>query len=86
VSRPSTKLRALIVLTLLGIADAMLPAIAGAFKMGEREGPSIFAESYHSVVFRLGYSLAGHGKPRSSPDRMLQHRPHFYGLRPRIIS
>lgn len=56
-------------------------------KHGDRTGPVIYPVSCHEVCFRIGYSLAGHGKPRLSLyHSLLSERPLFYGCRPRLIS
>lgn len=75
-----------IALTLSGIY-LLLPVVAGAMKHGDRSGPVIYPRSFHEIAFRIGYSLAGHGKPRLSVHQaILFKRPFFYGCRPRLIS
>jgi hypothetical protein len=65
----------------------LLPFGAGAAEHGERTGPVIYPVSYHEIAFRIGSSLAGHGKPRLSfYHSLLCERPLFYGCRPRLIS
>jgi len=74
-------------LWLLVLIYLLLPLFAGAFKWGERTGPVIYLRSYHATAYRIGYSSAGHGKPRISfMDSILTRRPFFYGMRPRPIS
>lgn len=65
----------------------LLPFGAGAVEHGERTGPLIYPVAYHEICFRIGSSLAGHGKPRLSLySSLLCERPLFYGCRPRLIS
>ena len=84
-SRPGRRL--LVVALILAAIYLILPILAGAMKHGERTGPVIYPELYHELAFRIGYSLAGHGKPRLGVYKsLLFKRPFFYGCRPRLIS
>ena len=64
----------------------LFPAVAGALKIGRLDGPAIYPKSYLMLVFRIGYSLAGHGKPRVSHDVFFMRRPPFYGFSATLIS
>jgi hypothetical protein len=76
-----------VVVLSLAMIYFLLPFGAGAVEHGERTGPVIYPVSYHEIAFRIGYSLAGHGKPRLSLyHSLLCERPLFYGCRPRLIS
>ena len=82
-----TQRRLLIVSLSLSVIYLLLPILAGAAKHGERTGPAIYPRLYHEFAFHIGYSLAGHGKPRLSfYQSLLFKRPFFYGCRPRLIS
>lgn len=63
-----------------------LPFAAGVLKIGERAGPALYPEVYHELAYRIGYSLAGHGKPRVSFYGQLYRTPLFYGFKPDLIS
>lgn len=80
------KKRIAIIAALAVALYALFPAVAGALKIGRLDGPVIYPESYHILVFRIGYSLAGHGKPRVSHDVFFMRRPPFYGFSPTLIS
>ena len=66
------------------VTYAVLPVFAGAFKWGDRDGPVIYAQDYHAAVYRIGYAIADHGKPRSSMTWILYSRPIFYGFSRRV--
>lgn len=82
------KMKKGIIITGLAVSAlyALFPCVAGALKLGEQQGPAIYPQPYHMLMFRIGYSYAGHGKPRVSRDIMFYHRPPFYGIRPSLIS
>ena len=78
------KKRWIIIICVCLVAYAILPIFAGAFKWGDRDGPVIYAQEYHSRIYRIGYALADHGKPRSSMTWILYNRPIFYGFSRRV--
>jgi hypothetical protein len=62
------------------------PIIAGLRGVGEREGPIIYPEEFHTGFYILGYEGMFHEKPRANPDSWMYKRPLFYGLPRRLKS
>ena len=60
---------------------AFAPVGAGILNTNDLRGPKIFAEVHHALLYKVGYSLAGHyrhdGEPRQS---FMQKRSWFYGI------
>lgn len=55
----------------------LFPIIAGLFSIGERGGPKIYFESYHSILYGISYELTHEDKARAS---LYYERPIFYGF------
>ena len=53
------------------------PFVAGIIGTFDRRGPKIFFQDHHELLYRIGYAMAGRGKPRV--PYMLE-RPWFYGI------
>jgi|UniRef100_UPI0037850B5D hypothetical protein len=68
------------------IAYVSAPYLAGIYQIGEREGPVIYPEGYHSFVFQMGHESFHHEKSRQSLDVWMYKRPFFYGLPRRLKS
>jgi len=60
-----------------------LPFIAGSKSWGDRDGPVIYPEGFHSSAYIIGAEESGLPKPRRSMTSILSNRPLFYGLRRR---
>jgi len=56
---------------------AFTPFVAGLIGTYDRRGPKIFVEDHHEILYRIGYSMAGRGKPRVP---FMQDRSWFYGI------
>ena len=61
---------------------ALGPFFAGLLGIGQREGPRIYPEGYHTALFIIGYEALHESKPRLSISSYLYHRPLFYGFMP----
>jgi len=68
-------------LVLLALVYLALPVAAGFFKVGDQDGPRIYHESHHSLLYTFGYELANDNKePNASVFWLLTNRPWFYGM------
>ena len=77
--------------TVGGIAGlAMLyiagPIVAGATRTGDREGPVVYPDELHTVLYIVGHEAAFQEKPRQRLDSWMYRRPLFYGLSRRLRS
>ena len=55
----------------------VFPVIAGLFAIGDRDGPKIYPESYHTMLYMISYEAVREEKPRQNP---FLERPWFYGF------
>jgi hypothetical protein len=63
-----------------------LPIIAGAFKIGESDGPKIYPKKLHIAFYGIGHSAAGHGETEDSYFKaLIYERPWFYGMKRKLI-
>lgn len=63
---------------------ALFPLAAGLFGIGDRDGPKLYLEGHHDLLYSITYSLNHDDKPRVAAGSA---RPLFYGLaRPPIRS
>ena len=69
---------AISIATCLLILYAILPFMAGFLKVGDRDGPVIYNEEYHTVLYILGHEVRCGIKPRESMVWQLYNRPYFY--------
>jgi hypothetical protein len=56
------------------------PFIAGLLGIGDREGPRIYPEEYHTVLYITSYEMVRNEKPRVSIEMSELQRPIFYGF------
>ena len=56
------------------------PLIAGLFGLGDRDGPRIYPSRYHTVLYKITYSMTHDDKPRIGWDSNESERPLFYGF------
>ena len=65
----------------LAVAMAVLylffPFIAGLLAIGDRDGPKIYSQTYHTILYRIGYKFMHDEKPRQNIEL---DRPWFYGF------
>jgi hypothetical protein len=79
------KKRRIILLMVALVACYFLgPVLAGAFRVGERSGPVIYPDSFHTVLYIIAYESLHNEKPRGPPDSWMYRRPLFYGLSRRL--
>lgn len=64
-------------LLLIGLLYLVFPFIAGLLAIGDRDGPKIYPETYHAILYRIGYGLVREDKPRRNIEL---DRPWFYGF------
>ncbi len=76
---------------MVGIAGLALlyvvgPIIAGATRTGDREGPLLYPEEFHTSLYIIGHECAFQEKPRQRLDCWMYRRPLFYGMPRRLQS
>ena len=76
---------------LLGIAGLAVlyvsgPIIAGSTRTGDREGPVLYPEVFHTSLYVIGHEAAFQEKPRQRRDAWMYQRPLFYGMSLRLKS
>jgi TonB-like protein len=67
----------LLLLAIAAILYLQFPLVAGAFALGDRDGPRIYSGSYHSFLYLISYEAVHGEKPRINFNF---ERPLFYGL------
>ncbi len=72
--------RALFFSLLLFVLYQLGPYLAGALKVGDREGPMIYDEGSHSLKYNDAHEMIYGSKARVTIDLVFSERPYFYGL------
>ena len=72
---------AIVVTIVVAITYVVLPVLAGVYEIGDRRGPRIYPESFHSQLYLIGWEMTDHseGKPRLRAHDTTT-RPWFYRL------
>jgi hypothetical protein len=60
------------------------PIIAGATRIGDREGPVLYPEEFHTSLYIIAHESAFQEKPRQRRDYWMYRRPLFYGMSRRL--
>lgn len=63
----------------VGVLYACGPFIAGVFAVGDREGPRLYSQDFHTRIYDFAYEARTGQKPESSLRNVLYDRPLFYG-------
>jgi hypothetical protein len=74
------KLRWKITLGFVGMAYLIAPYFAGMFGLGKRNGPVLWLEWLHEMLYIIAYESVYDIKPRRGLDDIFLRRPFFYGL------
>lgn len=69
--------RVLIAILSIVLIYAITPFVACIIGTSDRRGPKIYAVEHHDILYRIGYKMAGRGKPRVP---FMQERHWFYGV------
>ena len=72
-----TTKKVLKLVTLVVVLYLVFPLIAGLLALGDRDGPRIYPEAYHTVLYMISYEAMRNEKPRQSLEF---ERPWFYGF------
>lgn len=62
------------------------PILAGATRKGDREGPVLYPEGFHTALYIIGHEAVFQEKPRQRLDSWMFKRPWFYGMPRRLKS
>lgn len=74
------------ILAVLAVFYLSLPWGAGFLAWGDRSGPVIYPDSFHSALYSWGFESGRNEKPRIGMDDWMYNRPFFYGLPRRLKS
>ena len=55
----------------------VFPFIAGLLAIGDRDGPKIYSQTYHAILYTVSYEMVRDQKPRRNLEL---ERPWFYGF------
>lgn len=55
----------------------VFPFIAGLLAIGDRDGPKIYSQTYHAILYTISYEIVHDQKPRRNIEL---DRPWFYGF------
>ena len=55
----------------------VFPFIAGLLAIGDRDGPKIYPQTYHGILYTISYKMVRDDKPRRNIEF---DRPWFYGF------
>lgn len=55
----------------------LFPIAAGLLRIGDRDGPRIYFEAHHEILYCIGYAMTHDDTPR---ETIVYERPFFYGL------
>ena len=76
-------------LTVIGMAGLIGlyiagPIVAGMTGTGDREGPVLYSEEFHTSLYIIGHEAVFQEKPRQRLDSWMYDRPLFYGMHRRL--
>ena len=73
-------IKRILVLVLAVLLYLAGPLLAGMFAIGDRDGPIIYPEEYHTVMYIAAYEAVRNEKPRITSEVRGFERPLFYGF------
>ena len=61
----------------IAVLYLVFPFIAGLLAIGDRDGPKIYPQTYHGILYTISYEMVHDEKPRRNIEL---ERPWFYGF------
>ena len=65
------------ILISIAVLYLVFPFIAGLLAIGDRDGPKIYSQTYHAILYTISYEMVRDQKPRRNIEL---DRPWFYGF------